>query len=211
MPGAEPVSLVVAPKERQLGVGLSVQNAARDPLVGVTGVDLGMKPSSKVLRTANGQAPDPSRTLDEVRVYPELPEEHLGAAIEGLAVLVVHPDPGARDAPLGDEEAQEPRDVLVHPHPLTRWQVHQRDPVPHGEIAGRHGDVPIRARRHDRVVAGAKGMTRHVDDLRPLAVSPYGHRMTPHVPDHRAIVQHPAAQVSPRLVSPDLADVADVQ
>src|SRR5439155_1100158 len=144
VPGAEPVSLVVAPKERQLGVGLSVQNAARDPLVGVAGVDLGMKPSRKVLRTANGQAPDPSRTLDEVRVYPEVPEEHLGAAIEGLAVLVVHPDPGARDAPLGDEEAQEPRDVLVHPHPLTRWQVHQRDPVPHGEIAGRHGDVPIR-------------------------------------------------------------------
>ena len=116
----------------------------------------------------------------------------------------------------------------MHPHPLTRWQVHQRDPVPHGEVTGRHGDVPIRARRHDRVVAGdlhdaaaadqpqhavagAKGMTRHVNDLRPLAVSPYGHRMTPHVPDHRAIVQHPAAQVSPRLVSPDLADVADVQ
>src|SRR5206468_10562264 len=83
-------------------------------------------------------------------------------------------------------------------------------------------------RHYDRVVAGdlddaaaadqpqdavatPEGMTRHVEDLRPLAVGPYRYGVTLHIPNDRAIVEESAAQVSRRLVAPDLADVADVQ
>src|SRR6266540_1173240 len=180
MAGAEPLRLVVAAEKGQLGVTLSVEDGARHPLVPAGSVNLRVKPPGKRPGPANREPPDTALPFDKIRVYPEVLEQHLGASLQGLPIPAVDADLAAGDRALGREEPQQPRHILVHPHARALWQSHQRYPVAHRQVPGRHGDVPIWPRHHDRVVAGdlddataadephdavagTKGMTRQVD------------------------------------------------
>ena len=47
--------------------------------------------------------------------------QDLRAPLEQLTIFVIEPDFGGGNATLGDEEAEKPGCILVHPHPATRW------------------------------------------------------------------------------------------
>ena len=228
MPRSQPITLVVATHERQLGVRLRVEDAARYPLVVIAGVHLWPQPPGERLGAPDRQPPDVSgRALNESAVLPEMLEQDLGASLERLAVFVVDPDLAVRDATLGDEEAEQPRDILVDPHAGARWHLDQREPVADVQVARRPHVVAGRPGDHDRMLTGdvdnpgardepehtiafTQRMARQVNDLRPAAIGPDGHGMTAHVPDRRSVLEEATAQIPRRLVAPQLADVADV-
>src|SRR6266480_1788244 len=71
-------------------------------------------------------------------------------------------------------------------------------------------DDPSARDEPEHAVALTQRMARQVNDLRPAAIGPDRHRMTAHVPERRPVLEEATAQITRRLVAPQLADVTDV-
>src|SRR2546425_6488919 len=154
-------------------------------------------------------------------------DQNLLAPLEGLLVAIVDPHFPIGYAPLGYKKPQEPCDVLMDKHPRVVWKTNQSNAIPDGELTHGRSNTVAGSRHHDGVItrrlddatttdqphnsmALSKRMAGEMKDLRPPAVGPHQHFMPAHIPHDGSVSQGLAAEVTGRLVPPDLTDVSDV-